>query len=124
MAKVSLALSVIYWHITRLAQAVCVRVVGGAAEKKKKAGVNAAQSFAHVLMRFVSLRLLDGSIIVVFSFGSVEGAGGSNDSPVLYRCSLGFAIILCPSLPPLHLLLSSSCPPSLAPCSDNLITEP
>lgn len=56
-------------------------------------------------MRFASLRLLDGSIIVVFCFDGVVGAGGSNDSPVLYRCSLGCAIILCPSLPPFHLLL-------------------
>lgn len=36
MAKVSLALSVIYWHITRLPQVACARVVGGAAKRKKK----------------------------------------------------------------------------------------
>lgn len=36
MAKVSLALSVIYRHITRLARAACTRVVSGAAGKNKK----------------------------------------------------------------------------------------
>lgn len=46
-----------------------------ALQKKKKAGVNAAQPFAHVHMRFASLSLLDGSIIVVFSFGR-EVCGG------------------------------------------------
>lgn len=115
IAKVNVALSVIYRHITRLTQLMraraCMCVVRGGV---RKAGVNVNELACTCIM---SLPLLDGSISVVifFFFGLTTALFFIG---VLSAVPLLSVLHTLPSIPA-SLLFSS-----LAPCSYNLIMRP
>lgn len=83
----------IYWHITRLAEVLCVRVHA----LSDMVSLPRAHASLHLLSHWPMKSLASFFPPFFFILGAVGDL--TDNAPLLYRCSLGTAITLCPSLP-------------------------